>query len=102
MHFKHAMLDAEYCGIDQRHGFYLDICNRIASALMKPPSAALSFFLWDCDTQDGITLAVLRSRLLDHTNIMHEYPQSQACLSLVVHSTATLSRYQTLSLGRPR
>lgn len=74
MHFKHAMLDADYYAIDQRQSFYLDVRNRIISALMKPPSAAESFFLYDCDTQDELVLETLRQDLQKHTNIVHEYP----------------------------
>ncbi len=74
MHFKHAMLDADYYSEDQMQGFYLDVRNRIVSALMKPPSAAESFFLYDCDTQDEATLATLREELTKYTNIVHEYP----------------------------
>lgn len=74
MHFKHAMLDADYFSPDMRMGFYLDVRNRIVSALMKPPSAAESLFLYDCDTQDRTILADLRTELTKHTNIVHEYP----------------------------
>ena len=74
MHFKHAMLDADYYDMAQRQDFYLDVRNRIISALMKPPSAAESFFLYDCDTQDATTLSILREELQKYTNIVHEYP----------------------------
>src|SRR3990167_6037433 len=74
MHFKHAMLDADYYDLSQRQGFYLDVRNRIISALMKPPSAAESFFLYDCDTQDETVLEAFRQELAKHTNIVHEYP----------------------------
>lgn len=74
MHFKHAMLDADYYNLEQRQGFYLDVRNCIISALMKPPSAATSFFLWDCDTQDENILTPFRVELTKHANIVHEYP----------------------------
>lgn len=74
MHFKHAMLDADYFADDQRQGFYLDVRNRIVSALMKPPSAAQSYFLYDCDTQDETVLTALREELGKYTKIVHEYP----------------------------
>ena len=74
MHFKHAMLDADYYDLEQRQGFYLDVRNRIVSALMKPPSAAESFFLYDCDTQDEVILDTLRQELIKYTKIVHEYP----------------------------
>lgn len=74
MHFKRAMLDADYFDEAQRHGFYLDVRNRIVSALMKPPSRATSFFLWDCDTQDEAELQNFREEVQRHTNIVHEYP----------------------------
>lgn len=73
MHFKHAMLDADYYDTAQRQGFYLDVRNRIVSALMKPPSAAESFFLYDCDTRDEVILDTLRQEILKYTNIVHEY-----------------------------
>lgn len=74
MHFKHAMLDADYYDQEQRQGFYLDVRNRIVSALMKPPSAAESFFLYDCDTKDEDILRPFRTEISLHTNIVHEYP----------------------------
>ena len=74
MHFKHAMLDADYYDTESRIGFYLDVRNRIVSAIMKPPSAAQSYFLYDCDTQDESVLATLREELQRHTKIIHEYP----------------------------
>lgn len=74
MHFKHAMLDADYFDDTQRQGFYLDVRNRIVSALMKPPSAATSFFLYDCDTTDEEVLTPFRLELQKYTNIIHEYP----------------------------
>jgi hypothetical protein len=74
MHFKHAMLDADYYDTESRVNFYLDVRNRIVSALMKPPSAAQSYFLYDCDTQDVQTLAELRDELRKFTKIIHEYP----------------------------
>jgi hypothetical protein len=74
MHFKHAMLDADYYDDAQRQGFYLDVRNRIVSALMKPASAATSFFLWDCDTQDEAVLQPFRAELQRLSNIVHEYP----------------------------
>lgn len=74
MHFKHAMLDADYFDTAMRHGFYLDVRNRIVSALMKPPSKAESFFLFDCDTQDEVVLNAVRRDLAALTNIVHEYP----------------------------
>src|SRR3990167_2006161 len=74
MHFKHMMLDADYYDTESRIGFYLDVRNRIVSALMKPPSAAQSYFLYDCDTQDEVLLAALREDLQQHTKIVHEYP----------------------------
>lgn len=73
MHFKHAMLDADYYDMAQRQWFYLDIRNRIISALMKEPSRATSFFLYDCDTRDETILAPFREQLIAHTNIVHEY-----------------------------
>lgn len=74
MHFKHAMLDADYYDTALRQNFYLDVRNRIVSALMKPPSAATSFFLFDCDTQDEAVLAPFRTEVGKLTNIIHEYP----------------------------
>lgn len=73
-HFKHAMLDADYYDNEMRQWFYLDVRNRIISALMKPPSRAESRFLFDVDTQEPSVLDTLRAELWKHTVIVHEYP----------------------------
>lgn len=74
MHFKHAMLDADYFDTESRQWFYLDIRNRVISALMKEPSRATSYFLYDCDTRDQRILGLLHLDLGLHTEIIHEYP----------------------------
>jgi hypothetical protein len=74
MHFKHMQLDADYFDDETRQWFYLDIRNRIISALMKEPSRATSYFLWDCDTQDHEQVDLLREQLEQHTKVVHTYP----------------------------
>jgi hypothetical protein len=74
MHFKHMQLDADYYDTESRQSFYLDVRNRIVSAFMKPPSAAESYFLYDCDTKVESILTPFREELLKHTKIAHEYP----------------------------
>lgn len=72
-HFKGAMLDADYYDTEQRQWFYLDVRNRIISALMKPQSKAQSYFLFDVDTKDGDSLWAFEISISLRTEIVHKY-----------------------------
>lgn len=73
MHFKHTMLDADYYNKEQKQWFYLDVRNRIVSALMKPACADSSLFLYDIDTKDEYLVLDFKTLLSSQTKIIHEY-----------------------------
>lgn len=69
--FKHNQLDADYYDTDSKNSFYLDIKNRMISALMTPSSRAEGMFLIDCDSTEADheamgQLAELGVEILDH------------------------------------
>lgn len=72
--FKLRQLDAEYYGVDERHGFYIDSANRVVSSLQSPNARCTSLFLFDCDSvEEGIAvMAALDSAGL-HKQIKHSY-----------------------------
>lgn len=69
--FKQNQLDADYYDEDSKNNFYLDIKNRMISALMTPSSRAEGMFLVDCDSTEADheamgQLAELGVEILDH------------------------------------
>lgn len=51
--FKHEQLDAEDYSEEQLFNFYQDIRNRFIGCLMQPGQKKTSYFIFDCDNDEG-------------------------------------------------
>jgi hypothetical protein len=72
--FKFMSLEADYYDDQMRHEFFIDVHNRMISALMKQSSADESLFLYDIDTDDQEVIFYVKRDLQQQTTIVNEYP----------------------------
>ena len=72
--FKKASLDADYLDDNSRQWFYLDVRNRIISAIMQRRCRESGYFLYDCDTKDEGIMTKIRWALSELTTILEDYP----------------------------
>ena len=71
--FKYKQLDSDYYSIPDKYSFYLDIYNRWVSSIATKSSKKQSYFLVDCDFEEGDNETEILKLLLKKTKIISKY-----------------------------
>lgn len=71
--FKFEQLEADYYDTEQMENFYLDVKNRFIGCLMQPQQRATSYFIFDCDNEDGRDVQGEALKVIPNEHIVKVY-----------------------------